>query len=96
VVQNRVARFFLVQNAKTGKYSKIYEMAIKYIRNSSKIDQMYIKICQHLPLQDTPKFTQIVIFGSENMQSGKPGSKVGSTRGTLFHLKAGPVLIKSL
>jgi hypothetical protein len=36
---------------------KLYQMAVH------KIHQMAIKIYQHLPLQDPPKFTQIVIFG---------------------------------
>jgi hypothetical protein len=31
------------------------------------------KICQHLPSQDPPKFTQIGIFSFENKPSGNPG-----------------------
>jgi hypothetical protein len=30
----------------------------------------------HLPLQDAPKFTQIGIFGFENIPSGNPGADV--------------------
>jgi hypothetical protein len=33
------------------------------------------KICQHLTLQDPPKFTQIPIFGLKNMPSGNPALK---------------------
>jgi hypothetical protein len=29
---------------------------------------------QHLPVQDPPKFTQIGIFGVENIPSGNPGA----------------------
>jgi hypothetical protein len=31
------------------------------------------KIYQHIPLQDLPNFSQIGIFGFENMPSGNPG-----------------------
>jgi hypothetical protein len=41
--------------------------------NGSKIYQMAIKIYQHLPLQDPPKFTQTGIVGFENITSGNPG-----------------------
>jgi hypothetical protein len=60
-VSSRVARFFLVQHTKTGKnvpnYHKIYQMSIKYTK------WLYVKIDQHIPLQDSPKTTQIWIFG---------------------------------
>jgi hypothetical protein len=65
-LQIRVARFFLLRHTKTGGNRtddhKIYEMAINYTRwpESGPNDH---KIYQHLPLQDHPKFTQIVIFG---------------------------------
>jgi hypothetical protein len=37
------------------------------------MDQLVIRLVyQHLPLQDLPKFTQIGIFGFENMPSGNP------------------------
>jgi hypothetical protein len=52
-VEKGVARFFLLQHNKTGKN----------IPNYHKIDQMSIKIYQHLPLQDPLQFTQIKIFG---------------------------------
>jgi hypothetical protein len=48
---------------------KIYQINTKYTKRSSnllngcKMDQMSIKIYQHLPLQDPPKITQILIFG---------------------------------
>jgi hypothetical protein len=36
---------------------------------------MGIKSCQHLKLQDTPKFSPIEIFRFENMPSGNPGAQ---------------------
>jgi hypothetical protein len=71
-VSFRVARFFLVQLAKTGK---IYQITIKYtkwpqtIPNGHNIYQMatnYTKWPFNIPtapLQDPPKFCQIGIFG---------------------------------
>jgi hypothetical protein len=42
--------------------------------NGSKIEQMAIKLYQHFSLQDTPKFTQIWIFGLKiHIPSGNPG-----------------------
>jgi hypothetical protein len=35
-------------------------------------------IYHHLPLQDSPKFTQIGIFGLKNMPSGNPASDARS------------------
>jgi hypothetical protein len=61
----RVARFFLVQNTKTGK---IYQISTNYtkcpldITKDRKMDQVPMKYTS-LPLQDLPKFTQIWIFG---------------------------------
>jgi hypothetical protein len=47
-------------------------MAIK-IPNCHEIDQMAIKILQHLPSPDLPKFTQIGIFGLKiYVPSGNP------------------------
>jgi hypothetical protein len=43
------------------------------IPNSRKIDKIAIKyIYRLLPVQDPPKFTQIGIFGFENIPSGNP------------------------
>jgi hypothetical protein len=51
----RVARFFLVQQTKTGKYipndHKIYQRATKYTKFPQKRPNDH-KIYQHLPLQD--------------------------------------------
>jgi hypothetical protein len=56
----------LVQHTKTAKiYQKEHKMhqvtikCTKWQQNGPN----GLKICQHLPLQDTPKFTQMVIFG---------------------------------
>jgi hypothetical protein len=37
-------------------------MSIKYNKIPEKRTSVY-KICQHFPLQDPPKFTQILMFG---------------------------------
>jgi hypothetical protein len=37
-----------------------------------KMDQMSIKIYQHLPLQDPPKFTRIWIFGLKTCHLATP------------------------
>jgi hypothetical protein len=62
----RVARFFLVQHTKTGKYipnrHKIYQMATKYAKRTYKRSNDH-KIYQHIPLQVPPKFIQIMICG---------------------------------
>jgi hypothetical protein len=42
-------------------------MATKYTK--------WPNIDQHLPFQDPPKFTQIGIFGFENIPSGNPASQ---------------------
>jgi hypothetical protein len=64
----RVARFFLVQNTKTGKnipnYRELYQMSIEYNKRPHNGPSVH-KIYQHLPLQDPPKFSQIWIFGSK-------------------------------
>jgi hypothetical protein len=66
VASTRVARFFLVQNTKTGKnipnYYKLYQMSIKYNKRPLNWPSVH-KIYQQLPLQDPPRFTQIWIFG---------------------------------
>jgi hypothetical protein len=65
-VEIGVARFFLVQNTKTGK---IYQMTTKYIKwplnisNGRKIDQMvikYINIFHSKTLQTLPKLGFLV------------------------------------
>jgi hypothetical protein len=72
----RVARFFFVQNTKTGK---IYQISTDYtncpwnLTKDRKMDQVSINLYQHLPLQDPPKFTQIWDFWFENKPSGNPG-----------------------
>jgi hypothetical protein len=43
-----------------------------HISNGHKIGQISINIFQQLPIQDPPKFTQIVIFGLKYIQSGTP------------------------
>jgi hypothetical protein len=45
-------------------YHKIYKITTKYTKLPQNI-QIGHKICQHLPLQHPPKFTQIGIFGSK-------------------------------
>jgi hypothetical protein len=61
-IQNRVARFFMIQQNKTGKNipnrGKMYQMAGKFLPNGHKIHKY-----QYLPLQDSPQITQIGIFG---------------------------------
>jgi hypothetical protein len=58
--------FVLVQHTKTGKVyqkdHKLYQVTIKYTKWQQN-RQNGLTICQHLSLQDTPKFTQILIFG---------------------------------
>jgi hypothetical protein len=44
------------------KTGKNYQITTK-LPNGNKIYQMAIEIYQHLSMQDTPKFTQIRIFG---------------------------------
>jgi hypothetical protein len=62
----RVARFFLVQNTKTGKnipnYHELYQVAIKYNKRPYNGPSVH-KINQNLPLQNPPKFPQIWVFG---------------------------------
>jgi hypothetical protein len=62
----RVARFFLVQNTKTGEnipnLHELYQISIKYNKRPQNGLSVY-KIYQHLTLQDPLKFTQIRIFG---------------------------------
>jgi hypothetical protein len=74
VRQTRVARFFLVQNTKTGEYIpyyyELYQMSIKY-NNRPQSGPSVRKIHQHLPLQDPQKFSQIWIFGLKK-PSGNP------------------------
>jgi hypothetical protein len=62
----RVARFFLVQNTKTGKnipnYHKLYQISIKYNKDH-KMDQVsikYINMFQCKTLQNLPKFGFLV------------------------------------
>jgi hypothetical protein len=64
-MQSRVARFFLVQHTKTGKNIPNDHKSHKIYNNDHKMNQ-------HLPLQDRQKFTQIGIFGFENIPSGTP------------------------
>jgi hypothetical protein len=68
VVTVRVARFFLVQNTKTGKNipnnHKINQIEMKYFQrplNRPNGDKIY----QDFPYQDPPKFTQMGILGLE-------------------------------
>jgi hypothetical protein len=67
LVVGSVARFFLVQNTKTGK--NIPNDHKIHIPNGHKIFPMAVKrpnghkTYQDYPLQDPPKFTQIWIFG---------------------------------
>jgi hypothetical protein len=67
-IRTRVARFFLVQNTKTGKNipndHKIYHMDITYLQWPQNRPNGH-KIYQDFPLQGPPKFTQIGIFGSK-------------------------------
>jgi hypothetical protein len=62
----RVARFFLVQNTKTGQNvpnkHKMNQMAIKYPKCLQNIPNGH-KICQHCPILGPPKFTQMMSFG---------------------------------
>jgi hypothetical protein len=58
----------LVKHTKTGK---INQTTIKYTKWPQNVPNVS-KIDQHLPLQVTPKFPQIVIFWFENMPSGNP------------------------
>jgi hypothetical protein len=60
---SRVAKIFLVQHTKPGKITINYTKLPQNTPNGRKKDQMAIIIYQHLPLQATPKFTQIDIFG---------------------------------
>jgi hypothetical protein len=66
VVQIRVARLFLVQHTKNGKYipndHRIERMASKYTEWPQNIPNGH-KMYQHFPLQDPPKYTKIGIFG---------------------------------
>jgi hypothetical protein len=59
----QVCQIFMVQHTKTGKNipsdNKISQIATKWTENLPNGHKIY----QHLPLQDTPKFTQIRIFG---------------------------------
>jgi hypothetical protein len=62
----RVARFFLVQNTKTGKnipnYHELYQISIKYNKDH-KMDQVsikYINMFQCKTLQNLPKFGFLV------------------------------------
>jgi hypothetical protein len=73
----RVARFFFVQHTKMEKIFRIVRQYTKRPQNipiSRKIDQMFIKYANtYLPLRDPPNFTQIGVFGFENLRSGNPG-----------------------
>jgi hypothetical protein len=77
VVQIRVARLFLVQHTKNGKYipndHRIERIASKYTEWPQNIPNGH-KMYQHFPLQDPPKYTKIGIFGFKNIPSGKPGA----------------------
>jgi hypothetical protein len=59
----------LAQHTKPGKYTKMATKYSKWQRNRQTGHNIY----QQLSLQDTPKFTQIGIFGFENLSSGNPG-----------------------
>jgi hypothetical protein len=76
-----VARFFFVKNTKTGK---IYQISTNYTKctwNITKDRRSVHKICQHLPLQDPPKFTQSWIFGLKTNHLATPTqqSHIGQT-----------------
>jgi hypothetical protein len=65
--ESKVARFFSVQNTKTGRNvpncHELYQMSIKYNKRPLNEHLSVHKIYQHLRLQDPPKFTQILIYG---------------------------------
>jgi hypothetical protein len=75
--QTWIARFFLTQYTKTGQictFSKLpqhYQMAKNYTEWPQNIPNGH-KLYQHFPFQDPPKYTQIGIFGFENIPSGNP------------------------
>jgi hypothetical protein len=73
-----------IHYAKTGKNlpinHTIYQME-QNIPNSRKIDQIAIKIYQHLQLQDPKKLTQIGISGLKTCHPATPGE-------ALFHRNA--------
>jgi hypothetical protein len=68
--------FSFFQKTKTGKnipnFHELYQMSIEY-NNRQNNGPSVNKFCQHLPLQDPPKCTQIWIFWFENKPSGNPG-----------------------
>jgi hypothetical protein len=59
-IASKVARFFLVQNTKTGEnipnYHELYQMSIKYNKRPQNGPRVH-------KMQYPPKFTQIWIFG---------------------------------
>jgi hypothetical protein len=62
------SRYNIPKTEKLPNDHKMYQMVLKYtiLRKIDKTDKKY----QHLPLQDLAKFTQIGIFGFENIPSG--------------------------
>jgi hypothetical protein len=58
---------------KLPKREKIYQMTINHTKWKQNIPNDH-KMYEHLPLQDPPKFSQIGIFGLQNMPSGNPGA----------------------
>jgi hypothetical protein len=66
------------------KYHKIYKMSIKYTKSPWNRPNVH-KICQHLPLQDCPKFKQLSIFGLKmHLPSGNPGQSLSPRYGAWF------------
>jgi hypothetical protein len=63
LMHNTVARFFLVQNTKTGKNIPNYHKIYQSVSNGRKIDQMvikYTKIAHSKTLQNLPKLGFLV------------------------------------
>jgi hypothetical protein len=68
-VKRTVARFYLTQCTKTGKINQIIKLPFN-LPNGHKIYQMDVRYSKmaikylyyHFPVQDPPKFIQIVIF----------------------------------
>jgi hypothetical protein len=60
------------------KRGKIYQLAINYNNWPGKLPNGR-KMYQHVPLQETPKFTQIGIFCFENVPSGSPAQGKDAT-----------------
>jgi hypothetical protein len=81
VLGDRVARFFLVHGTKAGKNvpneHKMYHMVIEYPKSPQNATDGH-KITQHFPIEGTPKFTQIGIFGLKR-------NHLATLLGDIFH-----------